>query len=203
MSIKDHPQQNKNIPVRRATTPANASEAVATKPVAAAPFVAVVRIATGLVFLWAFLDKTFGLGYATAAERAWVDGGSPTKGFLGNLDHGPFADMFRGWGGAVWADWLFMLGLAGIGIAVVFGVGLRIAAVSGTLMMLLMWAAEWPLDRFTDAGEPTMSTNPILDYHILYALVLTWLAIVAAGNTWGFGKVWGNLGFVKKNPWLR
>jgi thiosulfate dehydrogenase [quinone] large subunit len=200
MSLKDQPQKNKNIPVQRATTPPPATE---TKPGAAAPFAAVVRIATGLLFLWAFLDKAFGFGYATPAERAWVNGGSPTKGFLGGIDHGPFADTFRGWAGAAWADWLFMLGLAGIGIAVVLGVGLRIAAVSGTLMMLLMWAAEWPLDRFTDAGEPTMSTNPILDYHVLYALVLIWLAIVAAGNTWGFGKVWAKLGFVEKNPWLR
>lgn len=194
MSLKDHPQQHRNIPAQQ-TIGATAS--------AAGPFVAVVRIATGLVFLWAFLDKTFGFGYATPAERAWTNGGSPTKGFLGNIDHGPFADMFRSWAGAGWADWLFMLGLAGIGIALILGVGLRIAAVSGTLMMLLMWAAEWPLDKFTDAGEPTMSTNPILDYHILYALVIIWLAIVAAGNTWGLGKTWANLDLVKKNPWLR
>jgi len=157
----------------------------------------------GLVFAWAFLDKVFGLGYATASERAWVNGGSPTKGFLGSLDHGPFAGMFRGWAGAGWADWLFMLGLAGVGVALLFGVGLRIAAVAGTLMMLLMWTAEWPLDRLTDAGQPTMSTNPVIDYHLIYALVLVVLALVAAGNTWGFGRVWANLGFVRKNPWLR
>ena len=198
MSIKDNPQQHKNVPVQQGTT-----TAAAVPRAAAGPFAAVVRIATGLVFLWAFLDKTFGLGYATPSERAWLNGGSPTKGFLGNLDHGPLADMFRGWAGATWADWLFMLGLAGIGIALVLGIGLRIAAVSGTLMMLLMWTAEWPLDRFTDTGEPTMSTNPILDYHILYALVLIWLAITAAGATWGLGKAWANLDLVKKNPWLR
>ena len=28
------------------------------------------RISLGWVFLWAFLDTTFGLGYATPAERA-------------------------------------------------------------------------------------------------------------------------------------
>ena len=193
MSLKDH-AQHKNIPVQQAT---------AATSTAAGPIAAVLRIAMGLVFVWAFLDKTFGFGYATPAERAWINGGSPTKGFLGNIDHGPFADMFRGWAGAGWADWLFMLGLAGIGVALVLGVGLRIAAVAGTLMMMLMWVAEWPLDRFTDAGEPTMSTNPILDYHIVYALVLIWLAIAAAGTTWGLGKTWANLEFVKKNLWLR
>ena len=37
------------------------------------------RILLGFVFLWAFLDKTFGLGFATAAEKAWVAGGSPSS----------------------------------------------------------------------------------------------------------------------------
>jgi hypothetical protein len=38
---------------------------------------AVLRVATGLVFLWAFLDKLFGLGYATPGTKAWIAGGSP------------------------------------------------------------------------------------------------------------------------------
>jgi thiosulfate dehydrogenase [quinone] large subunit len=199
MSIKDYPQQKKNIPVRQVTVTTTATAV----PSAAGQFAAVLRIVTGFVFLWAFLDKVFGLGYATPSERAWLNGGSPTKGFLGSLDHGPFASMFQSWAGAGWADWLFMLGLAGVGVAVVLGIGLRIAAVSGTLMMLLMWTAEWPLARFTDAGQPTMSTNPIIDYHIIYALVLIVAALTAAGNTWGFGKAWANLDLVKKNTWLR
>jgi thiosulfate dehydrogenase [quinone] large subunit len=66
-----------------------------------------------------------------------------------------------------------------------------------------MWAAEWPLDRFTDGGEPTMSTNPIIDYHVVYALVLIVLAVVAAGDTWGFGRRWAQIGFVRDNRWLR
>ncbi|TDV44102.1 DoxX family membrane protein [Actinophytocola oryzae] len=199
MSIKDHPRQHRNTPVQQTAE----AQAPATASTVVGPVAAVLRVVTGLVFVWAFLDKTFGWGYATAAERSWINGGSPTQGFLGNLDHGPFADMFRSWAGAGFVDWLFMLGLAGVGIAVVLGIGMRVAAVSGALMMLFMWLAEWPLARFTDAGQPTMSTNPIIDYHIIYALVLITLALVAAGNTWGFGKAWANLDLVRKNPWLR
>lgn len=33
----------------------------------------VLRITIGFYFLWAFLDKTFGLGFATPAERSWID----------------------------------------------------------------------------------------------------------------------------------
>ena len=30
------------------------------------------RLAIGFEFLWAFLDKTFGLGYHTANAKAWM-----------------------------------------------------------------------------------------------------------------------------------
>jgi thiosulfate dehydrogenase [quinone] large subunit len=169
---------------------------------ATAKFLAVVRVAVGFLFLWAFLDKTFGFGYATQSAKAWINGGSPTKGFLSRVAVGPFESTFHAIAGAAWADWLFMLGLLGIGIALILGIGLRIAAVSGTLMMLGMWAAEWPLAQFTSAGEPSMSTNPVVEYHIVYALVLIALALTYAGHTWGLGRLWTGLPFVRRNRWL-
>ena len=165
-------------------------------------FLAIARVVVGFEFLWAFLDKTFGLGYATPAARAWINGGSPTKGFLSNVAVGPFEDTFHAWSGVAWADWLFMVGLLGIGIALILGIGLRIAAVSGTLLMVLMWAAEWPLAKFTSAGEPSMSVNPIVDYHIIYALALIALAVTYAGHTWGLGMLWARLPFVQRHRWL-
>ncbi|OXM45412.1 DoxX family membrane protein [Amycolatopsis alba] len=164
---------------------------------------AVLRIATGLLFLWAFADKTFGFGYATSSGNAWINGGSPTKGFLSRVDVGPFAETMRSWGGTWWADWLFMAGLLGIGLAVTLGIALRLSAVTGTVMMLLMWVAEWPPSRTTAAGEPTMSTNPVIDYHLVYALVLIALAATAAGVTWGLGNLWSRMRFVDRNHWLR
>ena len=168
----------------------------------ASKLLAITRVVVGFEFLWAFLDKTFGLGYATPAARAWINGGSPTKGFLSGVAVGPFEATFHTWAGATWVDWLFMAGLLGIGLALVFGIGLRISAVTGTLMMLLMWAAEWPLAKLTSAGEPSMSTNPIVDYHIIYALVLIALALTYAGHTWGLGKLWAKLPVVQRNRWL-
>jgi thiosulfate dehydrogenase [quinone] large subunit len=168
----------------------------------ATKFLAIVRVVVGVEFLWAFLDKAFGLGYATPSARAWINGGSPTKGFLSRVAVGPLEGTFHAIAGAAWADWLFMAGLLGIGIALIFGIGLRAAAVSGTVMMGLMWAAEWPLARFTSTGEPTMSTNPIVDYHIIYALALIALALTYAGHTWGLGKLWARLPFVQRQRWL-
>ncbi|GID32327.1 DoxX family membrane protein [Paractinoplanes brasiliensis] len=168
----------------------------------AARMLAVLRIATGFVFLWAFFDKTFGWGFATPSARAWINGGSPTKGFLSNVEVGPFDGFFRGIAGDAWADWLFMLGLLAIGVAFVLGIGLRIAAVAGAVMMALMWAAEWPPDKTTTGGEPSGSTNPIVDYHVVYGLAGIVLALTYAGHTWGLGKWWASLPFVQKNRWL-
>src|SRR6266540_3351284 len=72
----------------------------------------------------------------------------------------------------------------------------------GTVMMLFMWAAEWPLAKHTSAGAPSLSTNPIIDYHIIYALAVIAVALLYAGNTWGFGKLWAKLPFVQRNRWL-
>ncbi|WP_033439177.1 DoxX family membrane protein [Saccharothrix sp. NRRL B-16314] len=184
-----------------ATALATATTAV--RADARAVVLAVLRVTMGFVFLWAFLDKLFGLGYATKSANAWVNGGSPTKGFLSRVAVGPFESTFHAIAGTWWADWLFMLGLLAIGIAVIAGIGLRIAAIAGSLMMLLMWAAEWPPARFTSTGEPSMSTNPVIDYHIVYAVALIAIALAGAGATWGLGRWWATLPVVRDHTWLR
>ena len=157
---------------------------------------AVLRLATGFIFLWAFFDKTFGLGFSTPAERAWINGGTPSQGFL-NSDGvvGPLKPLFTAIASPT-SDVLFMLGMLGIGVAVMLGIGLRVSAVAGTVIMILMYLAEWPFAA--NAG----STNPAVDYHIIYALALIVVAALAAGDTWGAGRVWKRLGFVQKMPWL-
>ncbi|MET0419232.1 MAG: DoxX family membrane protein [Actinoplanes sp.] len=169
---------------------------------AAAKSLAVLRIATGAVFLWAFLDKTFGFGYATPAARAWVNGGSPTKGFLSNVEVGPLDGFFHSIAGTPLADWGFMLGLLGIGLALILGIGLRIAAVATAVMMAMMWIAEWPLAQTTTAGEPSGSSNPLVDYHVIYAIGAVVVALTYAGHTWGLGRWWAKLPIVQKNRWL-
>ena len=155
--------------------------------------IAALRISLGLVFLWAFLDKTFGLGYSTSEARSWVSGGSPTNGFLSHVAVGPFESLFHSIAGAWWADWLFMLGLLTIGVALILGVGLRLSAIAGTLMMALMWAAEWPLAQFTSGGEAAGSSNPLVDYHAIYALAMIVLAVIGAGRYFGVGNWWASI----------
>jgi thiosulfate dehydrogenase [quinone] large subunit len=104
----------------------------------------VLRLLVGWVFFWAFLDKMWGLGYSTPTSGAWVNGGSPTKGFLGNVYVGPFASWFRSFAGATWADYLFMIGLCALGLALMLGIGLRLAAIPGAALAVLMWLSVWP-----------------------------------------------------------
>lgn len=141
--------------------------------------VALLRISLGWVFLWAFLDKLFGLGRATAPEAAWLAGGSPTAGFLGFAARGPLVGLFQSLAGNVIVDVLFMAGLLGLGSALMLGIGLRIASIAGPLLMVLMWLAQLP-----------PATNPFMDNHIIYALVLALLPQLQAGHTWGLGAWW-------------
>jgi thiosulfate dehydrogenase [quinone] large subunit len=152
---------------------------------------AALRIVVGWVFLWAFLDKLFGLGYSTPSARSWLNGGSPTRGFLSNSATGPFEGLYKDIAGAAWADWLFMIGLAGIGVALLLGIGMRVAAVSGAVLYLLMWTVALPPE-----------TNPVVDDHIIGALVVVALALVHAGDYFGLGRWWKSQPVVRRNPWL-
>lgn len=149
------------------------------------------RIVLGWVFFWAFLDKLMGLGYSTSAAKSWLAGGSPTYGFL-STTAGSFSGVFQGLAGQVWVDWLFMLGLLGIGFALILGIGMRLVTYAGTLLLSLMWFAVFP-----------PKTNPFVDYHIIYILVLFSLNSVKAGEVLGFGKTWKKSKLVKKYPILQ
>ena len=153
---------------------------------------AALRLSLGWVFLWAFLDKTFGLGHETAGKDAWVNGGSPTKGFLAFAASGPFEGMYHQIAGQTWADWLFMIGLLGIGVGLLLGIAMRITAASGALLLVLMWTVVLP-----------PANNLFMDDHLIYAMTLVLITALGAGHTLGLGSRWDRLPMVRSRPWLR
>lgn len=154
------------------------------------------RLATGFIFLWAFLDKTFGLGFSTPSKLSWINGGTPSQGFLNSpAVTGPFKGFFAAIASPT-TDILFMLAMLAVGAAVILGIGLRVSAVAGTIVLIFMYLAEWPFAA--NAG----STNPLVDYHIIYALALIVIAALSAGDTWGLGRAWKTLPLVKNQRWL-
>ena len=196
MTVHATTKRSLATPLEQAEVPGSMLTKTAAKALAA------LRISTGFVFLWAFLDKTFGLGYATPSAKAWINGGSPTKGFLSSIEVGPLQSTFHSMAGTWWANWLFMLGMLAVGVALILGIGLRVSAVAGTLIMAMMWLAEFPLAQTTSAGEPSGSTNPLVDYHVVYAVALIVSAAAYAGHTWGLGRIWAGIPLVQKNRWL-
>ena len=78
------------------------------------------RVCLGFIFLWAFADKLFGLGFATTSAKAWINGGSPTYGFLIFGTKGPFAEIFKMLAGNNLVDLLFMEGFLFVGVTLIF-----------------------------------------------------------------------------------
>ncbi|MDP3955684.1 MAG: DoxX family membrane protein [bacterium] len=165
---------------------------------------AALRIGMGWIFLWSFIDKLFGLGFSTCrdsatgvinymCESAWINGGSPTFGFLSFATKGPFADYFKSISSSVTVEWLFMLGLLFVGITLIFGILVRLGSLSGIAMLLLMYLAGFLLPVH----------NPILDEHIMYSIILVGIILADAGRTCGFEGRWSRLWIVQRFPILR
>ena len=168
---------------------------------------AALRIAFGLTFLWAFFDKLLALGFSTGAvvneqgvktgidyfsKDAWINEGNPTLGFLKFGASGPFKDFYNSIAGDTWVNILFMFGLLAIGVALTFGITMRLGTIAGFVMYVMMWSvALWP------------ANNPVLDDHILGALTMIVLGLTLAGDTWGLGKSWAKLEVVQRFPILR
>ncbi|MFC4907063.1 DoxX family membrane protein [Actinomadura gamaensis] len=176
-----------HLPDLHALTPGRVVESTSARYVWA-----LARLSLGWVFLWAFLDKTFGLGHETKHAQAWIHGGSPTKAFLKFGAKGPFKGFYHDIAGAAWADWLFMIGLAAIGVALILGVCIRIAAVAGAVLLVMMWSVVLP-----------PANNPFMDDHLIYAILLIGLAFVSAGDAVGLGRWWGSTPLVRKLPVLK
>lgn len=188
---------NTTTPVARtsATTAFTTDEQVVTRgPLR--QVLAALRIMFGLTFLWAFFDKLLALGFSTGrsvnpdtgaevvdrfGDAAFVNGGSPTMGFLKFGADGPFKEFYNAIAGTWYADWGFMIALLLIGVAFTFGAGMKLAGIGGGVLYLLMWTVALP-----------PANNPVLDEHLLGGLTMIALALAHSGDTWGLGKWWGS-----------
>ncbi len=167
----------------------------------------ILRISLGFIFLWAFFDKLLGLGFPTCRDLktgfvnyfckdAWLYGGSPTFGFLKFAVKGPFAEFFRSLGGNPLVDWLFMLGLLGVGLGLLLGIFMKLSTLFGSLMLALMYLA----------GFLPPQHNPLIDEHIIYILVnilvMAVLCLSDSGSYLGLGKFWRQTKLVQRFKFL-
>jgi thiosulfate dehydrogenase [quinone] large subunit len=173
------------------------------------------RISMGFLFLWSFLDRMFGLGFNTGRAQdgaitffghgtAWLRGGSPTAPVLLFATRGPFRGFYQWLGGCgvtggipscthtAWLDWGFMLSMLAIGVALVLGIGTRLAVIGGMIWMVFLYTATdiWP------------QSNPFVDLHVLIFLTLLAVAFADAGRYVGLGRAWRRTRLVRAVPIL-
>ncbi|MHA1977704.1 MAG: hypothetical protein ACW98I_12425 [Candidatus Hodarchaeales archaeon] len=161
--------------------------------------IGILRIAMGIVFIWPFFDKLLGLGFSTAAENAWINGGSPTQGFLlfATNQNSPFASIFTEILGPNYQiiDFIFMAMLLVVGVSLITGLLVNISSLAGIVFMVNVLLAEWYI---YNPGTPVF--NPLIDEHVIYIIILLFFIIVPAGKYLGLGKRWSELSFVRKTP---
>lgn len=136
----------------------------------------IVRILLGWTLLWAFLDKTFGLGFATKSASSWLNGGSPTMGFLTHATKGPFAEFYQSLAGQGWVDWMFMIGILVLGVSFIVGVWVQYSGWFAAVLFILMYTA----------GFIPPENNPIIDEHIIFAFLFVYFAIDAQKKNFKF-----------------
>jgi thiosulfate dehydrogenase (quinone) large subunit len=184
-------------PVTATTTPA----VDALSPVARYALGAL-RLVVGWTFLWAFFDKLFALGFSTGRDEtgavdrfgdaAWINGGSPTEGFLKFGADGPFEGFYHAIAGATLTNWAFMFGLLAIGVSMSLGIFRRLGTLAGVVMYLMMWTVVLPPEN-----------NPITDDHILGAAAVLVLGLLGASRYLGLGCWWERQAIVQQYRILR
>lgn len=139
------------------------------------PTVVVLRLTMGWIFVWAGFDKLI-RGFSAA-------------GFLTNAK-GPLSAWFHDLGESSAAlnviEPMVIWGQILIGIALIFGVLVRWAALWGAVQMFLFYIAQFP-----------PAHNPFMDYYLVYILVLGLLGILGAGRILGLDAI------VERLPWVR
>ncbi len=146
------------------------------------------RLLLGWSFLWAFLDKMFGLGFATCrleggsidfgCDAAMLSGGSPTYGFLNFATQGSHTGGLFDWmapsapDAINLADVGFMAALLLGGVALLLGIGVRIAAIGSAVLMAFMFLA---IDVFPE-------NNPVNSSHVIEMAAFLGIAYVGAGR---------------------
>ena len=161
------------------------------------------RLIIGWTFLWAFFDKLLALGYSTGVDgetgvldrfgdAAWIHGGSPTEGFLAFGADGPFEGFYHAIAGDPLTNAGFMFGLLAIGVAMTFGVFMRLATIGGVIMYIMMWTVVLPPEN-----------NPITDDHLLGAAAVLVLGLYGAGRYLGLGSWWERQTLVQRFPILK
>ncbi len=111
--------------------------------------------------------------------------------FLTKVAYGPFQSIYAGMAGNPAVSILVAWGLFLIGLCLLLGLFVRLAASLGMLQMLLFYFARFP------------PQHGIIEEHIIYAAVLFALIVFEAGKFAGLDKYVAKTKFIERNKWFR
>ncbi|WP_418286720.1 DoxX family protein [Halorubrum sp. DTA46] len=154
------------------------------------------RVVMAWVFLQAGLEKLFEGGIGD--PLAWS-----SVGFLQNAiaDANPLQGLFLFFADyAAIIDPMVVFGQILIGLALLFGIFFRFAALMGALMMAMFWTAAW--NGGLMQGFP-MDHGYFIDSSFVYMLLLFGLGAWGAGRILGVDRMLEETDFVRSNPWMR
>ena len=165
--------------------------------------VAVLRIAVGIIFFWAGLDKVLGSGPggfsaagflkgATAGTLGWpFVTGTPAAGTIYNPTHDFWVSLAGNAGAMSVVNILVQVGELGIGVALILGLLTRFGAAMGALMMLFFFFAAWSF------------SNGVVNQHLTYMVVCLALYGLGAGKYYGLDGWFSGTTFAKSKAWFR
>ena len=160
--------------------------------------IAGLRIALGLGFLYAGIEKVFqlaGAGAFNAAGFLTHATGGALPGSAATAIVNPTHDFWVSLAGNVAAvnaiNFLVQAGEIGIGIALILGFATRFASATALLMMVLFYVANW-----------SFATGPFNE-QFMYGVVAAFLGLVGAGEYYGLDALIERTDLVSRNHVLR
>lgn len=143
----------------------------------------ILRVSMGWLMFWAGITKV--LNPAWSAE-GYLRSAKTFAGFyqwLASPGILPVINFINEWG------------LTLLGISLILGIFVRFSSILGAILMLLYY---FPVLEF-----PYVERGFLVDDHIIYALVLLYLAAFRAGRVWGLEERCSRLPICAKFPKLR
>lgn len=137
----------------------------------------------GWFFFYAGITKVLNPEWSAAG---YLTNAKSFSGFFGALASPgvlPFVNFVNEWG------------LTLLGVSLILGLGVRLSAVLGAILMLLYWVAlPFPMPN---------QNSYIVDQHIIYVFALLLLGSLKAGRVWGLENWCAKLPICSKFPKLR
>ncbi len=165
--------------------------------------VAVLRVAVGIILLWAGLEKLLGAGpngwsaagflkFGTAGTLGWpFVSGEPAEGTIFNPTHDFWVGLAGNDAAMGIVNFLVVFGETALGIALILGILTRLSAALSALMMFLFFLAAWDFQF------------GIVNQHLTYMVVYLAVAGLGAGKYYGLDGMLAERGVAADRPWLR